>query len=229
MLIKNEIKYFFNMVPLYFFKYTNKQFMDRSSFRVGTLNDFRDTIYAEGISDPEEGKKIVIADNVHFNSSELDKDPDLTRHMLSIFAKGPHGEVAQNVQFENVRMEHHIKSKDLYIYSLSGMFKEELMKDFKSDSCFRITSTNIYKVIRELTLSLNAKTSNIGKNMLAKIEYGPRHFDYKRPGVHPALLKEKIKYGNQDEWRIIWEAIKTPIKPVNLYVPSLSQYFEHIR
>ena len=210
----------------YFFKYTNKEWLDQHSYRVGTLLDYRRLEHGEGVTDPEEGIKYVDGVVHHWNSSYPERDPMMTKHLSGFFARDEKGNpnLPVDFTFTNIKVVNKHESENFYIYSLSDVFDPNLLE--KYDSCLRIN--NIDGFMGQLSYELNIKTSNINGRDFKPVVYGSRHSNYQAPSsIHPALLKDKETFGHQREWRIVWNSIQEP-QPETLVSPKISQFVELI-
>ena len=171
------------------FKYSERKFiqalLSMGSVRVGTLYDFRRTEHAQGVSDPQEGKKIVkheLGEHFHVSGSE---DPNFKT--LSNFLNIDR---MRDVNFYNCAVSKEFDHPNLFIFCTSKVRSRTTMREFeKAEACVEIIDTQGF--YDELTITLNSIIPVTFRGVF-EVLYQSRQEEWNEKdwGQSPALIKD---------------------------------------
>ena len=178
--------------------------------RIGTLHDFRRTEYAEGISDPQEGKKsvnhkiekLVVGPSNWYAQQNNPDFQALSKLGIMEVHLGAH------VIMYGTNIQRTIDSEDCFIYCLSHKFTTDMCRLFgDADIFLEITDPDNFFAC--ITHELK-KIHPINFSGVSKVSYQKRNEKWNGSdlGSDPILIKEDIPcYRDQKELRAVW---KTP-------------------
>ena len=188
--------------------------------RVGTLHDFRRSEHKRGITDPQEGKKIV---GTRLKVKEV-VGPDapgadtLARFGLHII--GPDARVITG----GGRFQRAFDAPDCFVLCASTRRSASTMRHFEgAETCVEIVDLDGFFV--SLTNSLFPRVP-VRFAGIHQVMYQVRDEDWNGNnwGTHPSLIKEPIFFP-QCELRAIWEPeVALPIWPIILSDYRLTRY-----
>jgi hypothetical protein len=193
--------------------------MDSNTLRLGTVFDWRVSgKYGEMVMDSNEGTITLHSGNVV--SYDWRFVPDF--QMQSSVE-----EVEGGRNFHNTLLY----TTNVYSFSAAASYsKDDHVRWFESegyDSCYKINSARLF------FRAISGALKNCAFVVYDKIQYyDPTLQNLIFEGTfHPALLKHKEKYGNQNEVRAIWKPTDkvAPIAPVCLTMAGISKYCERHR
>lgn len=216
-------------------KYSKKHHINallkRGNIRIGTLHEYRNSEYEEGIHDNSEGLK-----RVHIRGRELDlsdKNPN-ARNIKENFLGGC---IQGNVRFIlNGECEEadlpsifvrEVDTPNCLVFCASAKRNELVPKIFKYDAGVKII--NPEKFIE--TLSKHLKILH-GAELIYfdKIKYYTKDelWNGSDFGENPMFYKDE-SFAYQDEIRAIWKMPTSKVDPVILEIPELTKYCHQIR
>lgn len=207
------------------FKYSKRTHIDkllnRGILRIGTLHEYRDTKYQEGIHDNTEGIKTV-----HVTRKELDfKSKDIaTQRILNDFLGGLiTGEGSLIMSGDAPMFVKKVSNENHLVFCASFEHTPSILEIFKYDAGIEITHPDefIKLVSDKLKKKLNAELVYFDKVKYQKKEEEWNHFNY---GYHPMIIKDK-SFAYQNEIRAIWRVPNnTKLTHQILRIPELKKY-----
>lgn len=206
----------------------NSELLTMGVIRVGTLHDFRCTEHNKGISDPQEGKKMVSHRINQFHVSNAG-DPNIksnihVRAMEAFQAVKLSNSKNSDNTFENCTFKRSFDIPDCFILCTSKICSRKTMSQFEgADSCVEVVDIgSFYKV---LTDTLNSITPVIFRGIHEVIYQNKEEpWNGENWGRHPAVIKE-TDFKEQGELRAIWQPIGNKhIAPLILFNPRLGEF-----
>ena len=192
--------------------------MERGSFMIGTLYDFRNVEkYGSEMGDAGEGTWDVTQ---HVDDASWDEIKDSPIVSSNVFiAPGEAGG-----RFINTDFGQQVSVEDFYIFCVSKEPTKQALVDFGKEVCIRISTPILF--FRALTHSLirAGKIALTGQSVSVSCVYGGRAVQWEAPqALHPAQLKpEGLAY--QKEYRKIWVPASRPIKREIIECPEAKQF-----
>jgi hypothetical protein len=185
------------------FKYSNTYFSrglaELGLFRIGTLYDFRSVEHNSGISDPDEGTKIV---KVQIDNETYESGGDVPK-ALAALGLIKCDDTCSNITINNIHTTHNILSPDFYIWCASTERSTSVMSQFEgANTCVEVFDVSRFLAIfNQLMTTMNAEFVGV-----FEVQYRERTEDWNREnlGIHPALLKD-VRFRGQKELRAIWK------------------------
>ncbi|WP_157731407.1 hypothetical protein [Azotobacter chroococcum] len=208
------------------FRYSKKKYNDSllklGGIRIGTLHDFRKAEHKQGISDPNEGKRIIRHHIPYVNSDDEDSIHLKAIQMFGVI-KVANG---LNCTFENVNMAMDFNLPDCFVYCVSSCLSRNVMGQFEgADSCVEVV--DVMRFFNRLTDTLHRNVP-IRDFVLSEVKYQSRDevWNNKDLGVHPAFIKES-EFSSQFEVRMIWiPKFKDAISPIILSDVGLVRFLK---
>lgn len=189
-------------LPRRFYKYTKaehvKSFIERGSFRVGTLVDYSSEKYTTGTRDPYEGTKTLFR-NVRDEEWDASNVPDIARGVIGF---GKHG----SGRIKGLTLEQVQVSENLFVFCVSTRFDETLIPEFEgADACYEILAPG--RFISDAIEAMRPFGDFVG--VFECVYHGRRHEEGTN-FLPPLLLKEPGQQ-HQQEVRIVWRPKITPL------------------
>ena len=211
------------------FKYSKKAHIDKllnkGIIRIGTLHEYRDSKYEEGIQDNKEGLKNV---NVSVKRLDLASRDPATRRVLNNYLGGRiFGEGVLIMEGDSPMFTKEVSSDNHLVFCASFEHTPLVLEKFKYDAGVNITHPdNFIKLIStKLKQTHNAKLVYFDKIEYKKKEEEWNHVNY---GQNPMFFKDE-SFSYQNEIRAIWNIPNhTELKPQILRIPELKEYCELI-
>jgi hypothetical protein len=199
-----------------YYKYIERQYLQKffslGEIRIGTLYDFQNTEkHGSEIGDHEEGVKS--ANKVINWTGGPESQPEFDRKFINV--------QAPNVRIENVLVRETTRSNNLFVYSVSGKYSLDIMKNMNPeyDACIEINSPR--KFFQAIHRKMGETVTN---SALGRCIYLDRHRPHdQQHEIHPVWLKEP-RYEYQDEYRFVMETNIHDIKPLNIYCKNAARY-----
>jgi hypothetical protein len=196
------------------YKFTKREFVDKASFRFGTLYDYRDMEkHGPDIGDPREGSYSgnpwpnVPLKRAKFKPKFMGRQP-----FEWMWAKGHSADAKKAPHLT-------ITSQDLLIYSLSREFKFEFFKSFNADVCLEVF--NYVEFFGALHNRLPYRKETICHSPCL---YPPKNeFSFTKP--LPALPFWKApEYAPQAEYRLCVSVACDPLSAVIVTAPEALRF-----
>jgi hypothetical protein len=203
------------------FKYSNNYFSRGLAklglFRIGTLYDFRDIEHKSGISDPDEGTKVV---RVHIGNETYESGSDVPK-TLSELGLIKCDDTCSNITLTNIHTTHNLLAPDFYIWCASTEKSAAVMSQFEgADTCVEVFDVpRFVAILNQLMTTMDAEFVGI-----FEVQYRERVEDWNRSnlGMHPAIIKD-VRFSGQKELRAIWKPNHgNPIEPIKGRCDGLS-------
>ena len=202
-----------------FYKYLDKRYaqnlIQKGEILIRPLNEFKDLDEFTGkIGDKKEGTV-----RFHPNGKVFDTaDPKHNRSFATL--------ISSKIQAGRVIIDasEHIDifTQNCFIYSVSQILDKALQKEFKYDSCVKITPFEDF--YNTLTFNMKKMGYKIIHTELNECWYLDKNFDFSQelPGP-PAFIKEK-HFESQKEVRCAWTIEGIDEKPLILSYPEITKF-----
>lgn len=213
-------------------KYSNKihirKLLKKGIIRIGTLHEYRNSDYCEGIHDNTEGRKevtITIPNRVF----DLSLSDPTTQSIKNNFFDGKlQGEGKISFTGDGPMFIKRIDHPNCFIFCTSSQRVDLVPKTFGYDAGVKIINPEkfIGIISKVLSAKYGAKLVYFGKvNYMPKTE----EWNFLDFGDNPALYKDE-SFSYQSEIRALWTLPSNkPIAPVILEIPELTKYVHQIR
>jgi hypothetical protein len=209
--------------PRFLYKYLDRKYADRmiadGSIRIGTLNDFKAIEMGIVRGDATEGSRSLIHSigNKPQRLADLGDSPLVAR----IFGVDP----TSNSTIAGITLKMPETAPDVYIYCTTAVPSQMAMREFKADTCVRISNPNgFFEVLSEC---MRREGLSTGECAGQPCVYRSREVEYNRPEaqIHPAFIKT-ADYAWQREVRLAWQPRheKLPIHAEILVCPGIRQF-----
>ena len=194
----------------------NSQLLALGIIRIGTLYDFRKSEHKKGISDCQEGKKVVAhtIEDLHVEDPKDHVCQD-SKDFKSIEAFRYLKITGKNVTLNNVTFSKSLDSQNIFILCTSKICSRDTMMQFdEADSCLQIIHQNdFYNLLTETLNSI--RTVEFKGCFEVKYQSREEAWNGKDWGTHSAVIKDPL-FKKQAEIRAIWVPLSTepPIEPI---------------
>lgn len=195
-----------------FYKFLEPHYADvmvaEGTVRIGTLADYRRSeLYGEEIGDRDEGRATFAMNILAPAIWTVDTIPEIAKSKIRL---GPNDIVfAENNTF-NI-----LDEADVWIYSMSGSYSEEMQARSGYSACVQIDRSPFFDAMCAVMGPLAAASPGIGECL-----YIGRDLDYSQRGKIPIELLKPAGYAYQQEWRSIWLS-REPPAPFVITIPGL--------
>lgn len=196
------------------FKYSNSYFgrglAQLGLFRIGTLGDYRKSEHRSGVSDIEEGIKLV---NVHIESEYFQSGSEVPKTLAQLGLIHC-DDTATNITLKDIHTSHRLVAPDAYIWCASTEKSAAVMSQFEgADTCVEIHNIpRFFAILNQMMSSMDADFIGI-----FEVQYRNRTESWQRDslGIHPSIIKS-IDFKLQKEVRAIWvPRHSSPIEPTH--------------
>lgn len=195
------------------------QMVDQGSVRIGTLFDFRHKeAHGKERGDELEGVRVTMTDGRAgtFAGEEI---PAFLKDSLRI----PEGVAIQFA--EGAVLRQHASVPDMYVYCTCHQFSEALLTRF-GGACVEIHQPE--KFFAAITGTL-AEWDEYGVRRargfsLAACEYRDREQTWPRASRYNPVFRKPRRYQHQAEVRAAWRPLARRIRPLDLTVPSITDW-----
>lgn len=212
-------------------KYSKKRHLNnlvkRGEIRIGTLHEYRNSEYSEGIYDNTEGLKRV---NLKLNGAMdlFSRDP-YTQKLKRNFFRGilniPDGVILDG---DGSTISREVNHPNCFIFCASSQRVDQVPKTFGYDSAVKIINPeNFIEIIsKEMKARFGAELSYFGEIKYKSKEEEWNGVDF---GNNPSLYKDE-SFAYQSEVRAIWTTPNSnSAEPIILQIPELKKYVHPIQ
>ncbi|GEM_PF-3553510 len=202
-----------------FYKYLDRTYAENLVYKgeilIRPLNEFKDLDkFTRKIGDKREGTVKFYPNGKVFDTA----DPTHNKSVANL--------VSQKMQAGRVIIDasEHIEfiTQNCFIYSVSQILNKDLQREFKYDSCVKISPFDDF--YRTLTYNMEKSGLKIIQTEVNECWYLDKDFDLSQelPGP-PAFIKEK-HFENQKEVRCAWIIEGIEEKPLKLTYPEITKF-----
>lgn len=219
------------------YKYTNSAYVqgmvDKGIFKIGTLYGYRNTEkHDTEIGDKTEGTAVgksyvlswtsgcPILKNEHAESFVQDGGIAIgSGQSISIEGGGSMTISSNEISMSNVGLSSTITVRDMYIFSLTTKFDEDVLKRFNYDACIEIT--DLEKFIHAISKEIDGKLIDA-----QAVTYAEREMHYEEAKrINAAFVKEP-HYSYQLEFRVAWLPNNSSIEPIIIESAEAANYIK---
>lgn len=207
-----------------FYKHTKREWVEQSSFKLGTLKEYRDVIaFSDGIVDSGQGETTHTryVDEINMTEGSLNHP--------GLIVEGATNFTVRDACLSNTYFLEH----DTYIFCVTTDPSKELRAklDPEYDCTYEIIDLREFMNMLNYFFRTFAWTELKNEGFFVECEYGERHTysttnspeEYnKSPRIsHPAVSK-KHEDAYQAEWRMVWDGGPySLLKPLYLTIPKM--------
>jgi hypothetical protein len=172
--------------------------------RVGTLYDFRRSEHRAGISDPQEGKKVVqhhIESVAFYGNRAHSAKGDIDIRAIRDF--GVFEGTGEGIHFRNISVSRPVVDPDCYVFCMCLSNSKNKFKSFDGTD-FIVEILHASEFIRCLN-QIMSSTMQADSKGIFRVQYRSRLEPWNGNdwGVSPVTIKEP-EYSDQEEIRAVW-------------------------